>query len=141
MLAYLVWMFWYHRGHLRFLKGIFRISNFYKRFTLKWLYILTFFIYILILWPAPLCNFMSLSLRRWIFSRQSPRPSSCSHPFRRHRDIYRKLSRKTDQKTLLLPFVELAIKFVIVIGWTLYPLPIILLLCKNIVQQYLIAAV
>ena len=94
-----------------------------------------------VLWPPPLCNFISLSLKRWIFSRQSPRPFSCSHPFRRLRDIYRKLSRKTDQKTLPPLFVELVIKFVMVIGWTLDPLPIILLLCKNIVQQYLIVAV
>ena len=99
-----------------------------------------FFVYILKLWPSPLCNFMSLSLKRWIFSRQSPRPFSCSHPFRRLRDIYRKLSRKIDQKTLPLPFVELVIKFVclnghsislliwdptsfdiVVVGWTLDP--------------------
>ena len=101
MLAYLVRMFWYHRGHLRFLKRIFRNLILYKRFTLKWLYILTFFyIYILILWPSPLCNFISFSLKRWIFSRQSPRSFSRQHPFRRLRDIYRKLIRKINQKTI-----------------------------------------
>ena len=119
-------------GPLEISKRYFRKSNFFiKRFTLKWLYILTFFIYILILWPAPLCNFM----RRWESPCQLPRPSPCSHPFQRHQDIYRKMSRKSDRKTLLLPFVELVIKFVIVIGWTLDPLSIILLLCNNIVQQ------
>ena len=53
-----------------------------------------------ILWPPLLCNFMSFSLKRRIFSRQSPRPFSRQHPFRRLRDIYRKLIRKTNQKTI-----------------------------------------
>ena len=110
----------------------------------------------------PLCNFISLSLKRWIFSRQSPRPFSCSHLFRRLRDIYRNLTRKTDQKTIPPPFVGLVIKFVclhghstilwiwdptcfdiVVVGWTLDPSdlgykiqhPLILLWCENILQH------
>ena len=94
----------------------------------------------------PLCNFISLSLKRWIFSRQSPRPFSCSHLFRRLRDISRNLTRKTDRKTLpsqfcrTLQFWISIIKFVclnghsislwildptsfdiVVVGWTLDP--------------------
>ena len=53
-----------------------------------------------VIWPPLLCDFMSFSLKRWIFSRQSPRPFSRQDPFRRLRDIHRKLIRKTNQKTI-----------------------------------------
>ena len=121
-------------GPLEISKRYFRKSNFFiKRFTLSG-YIFWPFLYIFWFYDLHRYVISWVCLRRWESSRQLPRPSSCSHPFRRHQDIYRKMSRKTDQKTLLLPFVELVIKFVIVIGWTLDPLSVILLLCNNIVQ-------
>ena len=71
-----------------------------------------------VLWPPLLCNFISFYLKRWIFSRQSPRPFSRQHPFRRLRDIYRKLIRKTNQKTI--PSICRTGHEICMFAWTLY---------------------